>query len=122
MVPLRIKITFSLIALFCIVAIIVMQIELPLPNDEKGEKTAQGKITSCQIRRVGSGGTAQLVVKIQLNHPENKLYALSTSLNKRTQYQKLCDEHAKVSIVYTAFRSLIRPNITYLVKTIEQIE
>jgi len=121
MVPLRIKITFSLIALFCIAVIISSEIKLPLQNDEKGEQTAQGKITSCELTRVGIGATTFLAVKIQLNHSENKQYSVNTKLNKRTQYQKLCDDLTNVSIVYTASRSLIRPSITYQVNTIEII-
>ncbi len=109
----KLKLVLVVLFVFTALMLVIINIELPLPENERGSKEIQGKITSCEMQKIGRGLTAQLYVGIQLDNNKSRLLKLNAPLSMREKYQLICDKRMNVKATYHANRLLIRPEVTY---------
>ena len=96
------------------------EIELPLPEEEKGIHYLKGKILRCDIssRKVYS---QHLQIYLDNNGEPERLHLYHLSWNEANYYRGICRANTEIEVWFISLRSLIRPAITYEVVKLEVI-
>lgn len=95
------------------VLIVLAEMKLPLPENEKGIKELEANIESCEIDSLGRSSDDRYYIHIYLNTIDSKKISHNFQGVKKSFYVNLCKNKSAVNVKYHAVRTLLRPKISY---------
>jgi len=108
-----------LISSVVIVFMVASILELPLPAEEEGEKTIEGKLLSCDLMSLSK---RRKLLKIRIKARDGTEIDLkmkiANSIHNQEFYPELCENSSVVKVWYKAERTILRPGITYKIHKI----
>ncbi len=108
-----------LISSVVIVFMVAYILDLPLPAEEEGEKTIEGKLLSCDLMSLSK---RRKLLKIRIKARDGAEIDLKmkigNSIHNQIFYPELCENSSIVKAWYKAERTILRPGITYRIHKI----
>lgn len=111
-----------MVAVLIAAAIIILldEINLPLPESDKGLLTLDARIASCEIGRLGRAIDNEYYIHLAFDSPIARRISHNFNAAEKSFYERICETRSVVNVKYYAVRSLLNPTISYWVKELNE--